>query len=114
MGYDNVCIQTVYLLAFVLVLKAAVWQATFRAMKNKIPKLPSDGGTLLEEVKLCCPASKAFLSFWEERSRHPTLNLDRAKAQACEFQALSMDQGQVDIEATKEAAAHPHGDTTPL
>lgn len=113
-GYGNMCAQTVYRLAFVLALKAGVGPATFQAMKDKILDLPSDGGTLLEKVKLCRPAAKVFLSFWEERGHHLALNLSRAEAQACEFQALGVDPGQVAAKDTEVAAARPLGDTTPL
>lgn len=80
MGTGNVCAQTAYRLAFVLALKVGIGPTNFRATKDKIPELPSHCSTLPQEVKLCRPAAKAVLSFWEERGRHLALTLARVEA----------------------------------
>lgn len=109
-GYRNVCAQTANFLAFVLALKVGVGPTTSRAMKDKIPELPSNGKTLLEEIKLCRPAARVFLTYWEDRGRQLVLAFARAEAEACEFQALSINPGQAVAE--EMAAAAPAGDAT--
>lgn len=79
-GYDNMCAETTYHLTIILALKARVGPVTFRSMKEKIPEIPFDGCMLLEEIKLCHPVAKAFLSFWEEHGRHLIVTLSRGEA----------------------------------